>query len=90
MIQLVIICQIIVIAQVSPRGGAANGDPPYPRPIHPPSTQKDLNNSSSNKCSFWCVFVQCLKQTAKGALRRKTDAKTKSLTRIHENLKSQN
>ena len=31
-----------MIAQVSPRGAAANGDPPYPRPIHP-FTQKNLN-----------------------------------------------
>ena len=30
------------IAQVSPRGGAANEDPPYPRPIHSPFTQKNL------------------------------------------------
>ena len=40
--QLVIIYQIIPIAQVSPRGGAASGDPPYPRPIHPPFANKNL------------------------------------------------
>ena len=38
-IRLVIILQIIQIAQVSPRGGAASGDPPLPRPIHPPFMQ---------------------------------------------------
>ena len=40
--QLVITYQVIPIAQVSPRGGAASGDPPYPRPIHPPFANKNL------------------------------------------------
>ena len=42
MIQLVITYQIILIARISPRGGAASGDPPYPRPIYPPFMQKNL------------------------------------------------
>ena len=43
--QLVIICRIIPIAQVSPRGGAASGDPP-----HPPSFFEQKFTNSKHEC----------------------------------------
>ena len=80
--QLVIIHQIIPIAQVSPRGGAASGDPPYPRPIHPPFANKNLpiwnmnlwtNSSSIVRLQNVQYLDRRANQTIKEAA-RKTDA----------------
>ena len=91
MIQLVIIYQIIPIARVSPRGGAASGDPSYPRLIHPPFTQKNLQFIHRQiNTPFGVRLHDVQNKQRKELFLRKTDAKTRNLTRIRKNLKSKN
>ena len=80
--QLVIIYQIILIAQVPPRGGAASGDPPYPRPIHPFTNNnlliQNMNLRTNSSFTMRLQNVQhldrCANRTIKEAM-RKTDTR---------------